>query len=119
MIADGPGWDGLGDLVVKAAALASTAGSDPLDHLLGATARFRRYTPRMLRTLDIEASPAAEPLLEAVDVLRSDGTARPTGFPAAEYEVEAAAAHPNPTTVSGRRRCCSTCGTRSAPATSS
>ena len=34
----------------------------------------------MLRTLDIEASPAAEPLLHAVDVLRSDGTARPTGF---------------------------------------
>ena len=34
----------------------------------------------MLRTLDIEASPAAEPLLEAVGVLRSNGTARPTGF---------------------------------------
>ena len=34
----------------------------------------------MLRTLDIEASPAAEPLLDAVGVLRSDGTARPTGF---------------------------------------
>ena len=34
----------------------------------------------MLRTLDIEASPAAEPLLEAVGVLRTDGTARPTGF---------------------------------------
>ena len=41
---------------------------------------IRRYTPRMLRTLDIEASPAAEPLLEAVGILRSDGTARPTGF---------------------------------------
>ncbi len=47
---------------------------------LGGYSRFRRYTPRMLRTLDIEASPAAEPLLEAVGVLRSDGTARPTGF---------------------------------------
>ena len=34
----------------------------------------------MLRTLDIEASPVAKPLLEAVDVLRSDATARPTGF---------------------------------------
>ena len=32
----------------------------------------------MLRTLNIEASPAAEP--EAIGVLRSDGTARPTGF---------------------------------------
>ncbi len=80
MIADGPGWEGLGDLVAKAAALASTAVSDPLNHVLGGYSRFRRYTPRMLRTLDIEASPAAEPLLEAVGVLRSDGTARPTDF---------------------------------------
>ena len=41
-----------------------------LEHLLEET----------LRTLDIEASPVAKPLLEAVDVLRSDATARPTGF---------------------------------------
>ena len=80
VIADGPGWEGLGDLVAKAAALASTAASDPMNHVLGGYSRFRRYTPRMLRTLDIEASPAAELLLDAVDVLRSDGTARPTGF---------------------------------------
>ncbi len=68
-ISDGPGWEGLGDFVGKAAALTNTV------------------TPRMLRTLDIDASPPAEPLLEAVDVLRSDGTARPTGLPAAELEV--------------------------------
>ena len=80
VIADGPGWEGLGDLVAKAAALASTAAADPMNHVLGGYSRFRRYTPRMLRTLDIEASPAAESLLDAVDVLRSDGTARPTGF---------------------------------------
>ena len=80
VIADGPGWEGLGDLVAKAAALTNTVVSDPLNHVLGGYSRFRRYTPRMLRTLDIEASPAAEPLLKAVDVLRSDGTARPTGF---------------------------------------
>ncbi len=80
VIADGPGWVGLDDLVTKAAALASTAVSDPLNHVLGGYSRFRRYTPRMLRTLDIEASLAAEPLLEAVGVLRSNGTARPTGF---------------------------------------
>ena len=80
MITDGPGWEGLGHLVAKAAALTNTVVSDPLNHVLGGYSRFRRYTPRMLRTLDIEASPAAEPLLEAVGVLRSDGTARPTGF---------------------------------------
>ena len=54
--------------------------SDPLNHVMGGYSRFRRYTPRMLRTLDIEASPAAKPLLEAVGILCSDGTARPTGF---------------------------------------
>ena len=47
--------------------------------------RFRRYTPRMLRTLDIEASLAAEPLLEAVDVQCSDGTAPADRLPAADF----------------------------------
>ena len=61
-------------------ALANKAASDPLNHVLAGYSRFRRYTPRMLRTLDIEAAPVAKPLLEAVDVLRSDATARPTGF---------------------------------------
>ena len=49
-----------------------------MNHVLGATAVSA--ATRMLRTLDIEASPAAEPLLEAVGFLRSDGTARPIGF---------------------------------------
>ena len=80
VIADRPGWEGLGDLVARAAALTNTVASDPLNHVLGGYSRFRRYTPRMLRTLDIEASPVAKPLLEAVDVLRSDATAGPTVF---------------------------------------
>ena len=117
VITDGPGWEGLGDLVAKAAALTNTVVSDPLNHVLGGYSRFRRYTPRMLRTLDIEASLAAEPLLKAVAVLRSDGTARPTGF-LRPNRGGAGCCAPNPITVSGRRRCCSTCGTRSAPATS-
>ena len=80
VIATGPGWEGLGDLVATAAAVVNTVASDPLNHVLAGYSRFRRYTPRMLRTLDIEASPVARPLLEAVDVLRNDATARPTGF---------------------------------------
>ena len=64
----GTGWEGLGDLVATATALAATVASDPLNHVLAGYSRFRRYTPRMLRTLDIEASPVAKPLLEAVDV---------------------------------------------------
>ena len=80
VIATRPGWEGLGDLVATAAALANTVASDPLNHVLVGYSRFRRYTPRMLRTLDIEASPVARPLLEAVDILRNDTTERPTGF---------------------------------------
>ena len=80
VITDSPGWEGLGDLVATAAALAATVASDPLNHVLAGYSRFRRYTPRMLRTLDIEASPMARPLLEAVDVLRNAAKARPTGF---------------------------------------
>ena len=44
MIADRPGWEGLGDLVARAAALANTVAADPLDHVLGGYSRFRRYT---------------------------------------------------------------------------
>ena len=80
VVADSPGWEGLGDLVAMAAAFAAAVASDPLNHVLAGYSRFRRYTPRMLRTLDIEASPVAKPLLEAVDVLRNAATARPTGF---------------------------------------
>ena len=61
MIAHGPGWEGLGDLVATAASLSNTIGSDPLDHVQAGYRRFRRYAPRMLRTLDIEASPVAKP----------------------------------------------------------
>ena len=50
-VADGPGWEGLGALVATASVLAETIASDPLEHVLAGYARFRRYTPRMLRTL--------------------------------------------------------------------
>ena len=39
-IADGPGWEGLGDLVAKAATLVSTAVSDPLKSRLGGLQPF-------------------------------------------------------------------------------
>ena len=67
---------------------------------------------------DDRASPVAQPLLEAVDVLRSDGTARPTGFLGPNSKWSRPAARPGRCSASGRRRCCSTCATPSAPATS-
>ena len=80
-VADGPGWEGLGALVATASVLAETIASDPLEHVLAGYARFRRYTPRMLRTLEIEPSPAAKPLLESVHALREGSDAQPAGFP--------------------------------------
>ena len=60
VIADGPGWESLGDLVAKAAACEHRRVGSVESHV-GGYSRFRSYTPRILRTLDIEASPAAEP----------------------------------------------------------
>ena len=85
-----------------------------LDHVLGATARFRRYTPRMP---DIEAWPVAQTLLEAIDVLRSDGTARPPDFPRPNSKWSRrlrTQADPRLWQTAVR----STCATLSAPATS-
>ena len=90
----------------------------------GVTVYFRTdlvgtlYTPRMLRTLDIEAAPVAKPLLEAVDVLRNDAYGAADRLPAAGIRSGAGCCAPNPTTACGRRRCCSTCATSSALATS-
>ena len=47
VIADRPRWEGLGDLVGRAVALANTVASDPLDYVLGGYIRFWRYTPRL------------------------------------------------------------------------
>ena len=77
-VADGPGWEGLGALVATASVLAETIASDPLEHVLAGYARFRRYTPRMLRTLEIEPSPAAKPLLGSIKIY---GVKRPNRLP--------------------------------------
>ena len=68
------GWDGLQDLVAVAERLTDTMSNDPLAHVAQGYARFRRYAPRMLRALDIQAAPVARPLLEAASLIR-DGRA--------------------------------------------
>ena len=77
VIATRPGWEGLGDLVATAAALANTVASDPLNHVLAGYSCFRRYTPRML---DIEAGSPEE-----VEILHHPRSAssplRTGGFP--------------------------------------
>lgn len=50
------GWGRLEGLVATAAELTHTMAADPLTHVGQGYLRFRRYAPRMLRVLDIEAA---------------------------------------------------------------
>lgn len=63
------GWLSLKGLVATAAQLTDTLAADPLTHVGHGYHRFRRYAPRMLRTLDIRAAPVAEPLLAASKIV--------------------------------------------------
>ena len=63
------GWSSLKGLVATAAQLTDTLAADPLAHVVHGYHRFRRYAPRMLRLLDIQAAPVAVPLLEAAGII--------------------------------------------------
>lgn len=81
-IADHPGWAGLESLIAQSSKLTGALAADPLSHVKQGYRRFRRYTPRMLRALDIEAASVSTPLLQAAQIVSgavASGT-RPTGF---------------------------------------
>ncbi|MFN9090146.1 MAG: Tn3 family transposase [Alphaproteobacteria bacterium] len=63
------GWVSLKGLVATAAQLTDTLAADPLAHVSHGYHRFRRYAPRMLRAVDIQAAPVAEPLLAASKIV--------------------------------------------------
>jgi len=63
------GWSSLRELVATAAQLTDTLAADPLAHVVQGYHRFRRYSPRMLRALEIKAAPVAEPLLTAAEII--------------------------------------------------
>lgn len=71
VIIEGACWAGLKALIAMATRLTATLSDDPLNHVLDGYHRFRRYTPRMLRLLELRAAPVASPLMEAVVLLRS------------------------------------------------
>jgi len=76
------GWNVLEQLVATAAQLTDTMASEPLAHVSQGFYRFRRYAPRMIRALDIEAAPISEPLIEAAQIV-GDGKSNsdhPTTF---------------------------------------
>ena len=76
------GWGVLENLVATASQLTDTMAADPLSHVVQGYHRFRRYAPRMLSVLDIQAAPVAEPLMTAAQVVieSKDNMGRPTAF---------------------------------------
>lgn len=76
------GWSSLRGLVATATQLTDTLAADPLAHVVHGYHRFRRYAPRMLRALDIQAAPVAEPLLAATAIVAGTETTadRPVTF---------------------------------------
>ena len=69
------GWQQLAGLVATAAKLTDTMAADPLSHVVQGFHRFRRYAPRMLRALEIQAAPVAEPLLAAATIVEKGRSA--------------------------------------------
>ena len=78
----GCGWERLEGLVATAAELTDTMAADPLAHVGQGYHRFRRYAPRMLRALDIQAAGVSAPLLQASTLIADDERPeeRPVGF---------------------------------------
>ena len=76
------GWLSLRGLIATATQLTDTLAADPLAHVVHGYHRFRRYAPRMLRALDIQVAPVAEPLLAAAAIIARTETAadRPLTF---------------------------------------
>ena len=76
------GWDGLRRLVSQAEHLTDALEADPMAYVVQGYYRFRLYVPRMLSLLDIQYSPSASALIEAVTVLkkRQQNKYRPTSF---------------------------------------
>lgn len=72
-VARAAGWEHLTRLVASARTLTETLGDDPLAHVDQGYHRFRRYAPRMLRCLDLEAAPVTRPLLDAATAIATNG----------------------------------------------
>ncbi|CDG40482.1 MULTISPECIES: Tn3 family transposase [Asaia] len=72
-VADSAGWEQLTRLVATGMQLTDTLGDDPLAHVDQGYHRFRRYAPRMLRCLTLEAAPVGRPLLDAAIAIAIKG----------------------------------------------
>jgi TnpA family transposase len=62
--------EGLENLMVNALILTKKLDSDPLEYVLSGYGKFRRYTKRMLENITFKGNAAAQPLIEAIEVLK-------------------------------------------------
>lgn len=69
-VSSSTGWANLRDLVAMAARLTDTMSAEPLAHVVQGYNRFHLYVPRMLRALNMGGASVAEPLMEAVELIR-------------------------------------------------
>ena len=74
------GWRKLEGVVAAAEQLSDTMSADPLAHVVQGWPRFRRYAPRMLRALDIQASGAGEHILAALRAIGGGSRDMPRTF---------------------------------------
>ena len=79
-VAAAGGWQKLEGVVAAAEQLSDTMSADPLAHVVQGWPRFRRYAPRMLRTLEIQASGAGEPILAALRAIGGGSRDMPRTF---------------------------------------
>ena len=79
-VAAAGGWQKLEGVVAAAEQLSDTMSADPLAHVVQGCPRFRRYAPRMLRALDIQASGAGEPILAALRAIGAASRDMPRTF---------------------------------------
>ena len=81
------GWRALEGLVATAAQLTDTMAADALAHVVHGYHRFRRYAPRMLRMLDLQAAPVAEPLIAAAQLVIGGGGGAVNDLPASRLKM--------------------------------
>ena len=79
-VATAGGWQKLEGVVAAAEQLSGTTSADPLAHVVQGWPRFRRYAPRMLRALEIQASGAGEPILAALRAIGAGSRDVPRTF---------------------------------------
>ena len=79
-VAAAGGWQKREGVVAAAEQLSDTMSADPLAHVVQGWPRFRRYAPRMLRALEIQASGAGEPILAALRAIGGGSRDMPRTF---------------------------------------